>query len=181
MDKQPYNDLGKEMSDPEAIQVWQSFASAGGNDKDRMVSVSTWLLAFSGAIIGFSVTEGFRSGNYKAVAVLAILGMIVSILAGCVTLMYGGYAKRNWAMADSIAELKGWYDLVPGKRSRVSVHLEEKLQTRTPIWPANWADKLSKTEDPLQKLAPIFRWFFWFAVGSFILQMALFAGALIKA
>ena len=179
MDKELHDDLGKELPDAEAFQAWQYFASVGGNDKDRMVTASTWLLAFSGAIIGYSVTEGWRSGKYGAIIILAILGMMVSVLSGCVTLMYCGYANRNWAMADVIADLKGWHDLVPERRSRVSVRLEEKRQTGTPIWPAKWANELSKAEDPLRRLAPIFRWFFWFSVASFILQISLLGAAIV--
>lgn len=158
--------LGKELSESEAIQAWQYLESVGGSDKDRMVTASTWLLAFSGAIIGYSVTEGFGSNKYMSVLVLGILGVFVSVLAACVTLTYGGYANRNWARAHILAQQKGWNDLAPLLRSRAGLELEEQRKTRRSIWPLNWAEELSRPEDPLSRLAPIFHWFFWFAVSS---------------
>lgn len=181
------------------IQLWQHFASVGGNDKDRMVTAATWLLAFSGAIVGYIVTKGLSSDHYEASVFLAALGLIVSLLAAFVTLMYGGYANSNWAIADTIAIKRKWYDLIPANVLTELIEDEiindnifeddNTLKTKAPIthilkknkenlksrrgWLAKRAESFSEPHNPLTGLAPIFKWFFGFASASFALHTGL--------
>jgi hypothetical protein len=160
-----------ELFEQGAFQVWEHFASVGGHDKDRMISVSTWLLAFSGMILGYSVTEGLSSSKYLASASLAVLGALVSLLAAYVTLMYGGYANRNWAVADGIASLKKWHFLLPDTQSR-SLELKEQREGL-----AKRADKYSRSFNLSKELAPIFTSFWRLALFSLILHIILFCAS----
>ena len=93
----------------------------GGTDKNTMVTIVSWLLAFAATAIGYIVTHkdmigptaGEISHPLRMMAV-SLLGLVVSGIAGYVTLLYGGYANRNWAKADEIADRRGWLDLLPG-------------------------------------------------------------------
>jgi hypothetical protein len=111
-----------EQNDPpwnpdQAILIWQHFANVGGADKDRMVTVSTWLLSFSGTIIGYIAIQewGGTESNPLVAIILAFLGMLVSSLALAIITIYASYSNWNWGMADAIAKRYGWYDLYPNE------------------------------------------------------------------
>lgn len=134
----------------EALEIWKCFADAGGTDKGRMVTISTWFLAFSATIIGYIAINHLEFNPFciakpgKA-AVLAIMGFIVSGIGALVVLLYAGYTNRNWAKADEIAERYGLKDLLPNERPVV-------LKSRI-------LDRLSAPRDPRTQLAPVF-WLF---------------------
>jgi hypothetical protein len=101
-----------------AFKAWEHFATTGGADKNTMTKVVSWLLAFSSTIIGYIVTkslkaDSFAFSNPKATHFLAGIGLVVSIAAGSVALIYGRYARTNWARADMIASARGWHELFP--------------------------------------------------------------------
>ena len=50
---------------------------------------------------------------WRAKVLLSLLGMLISFLAAYTALLYGGYAARNWAIADRIAEAYEWEPLKP--------------------------------------------------------------------
>jgi len=48
------------------IALWQHYEDRGGSDKDRMVTVVTWLLAFAAVILGFIATKyDFSAQSFK--------------------------------------------------------------------------------------------------------------------
>ena len=101
-----------------AFKAWEHFASTGGADKNTMTKVVSWLLAFSSTIIGYIVTNSLNSDSFAfsnpvATHFLAGIGFVVSIAAGSVALIYGRYARKNWARADMIASARGWHELFP--------------------------------------------------------------------
>jgi len=72
-----------------------------------MIQIVTWLLGFSAAIIGFQATGDLKDPR------VAISGILVSLVAAYVALLYGTYAAWNWALADEIADAYDWRELLP--------------------------------------------------------------------
>ena len=85
-----------------AFEVWKYYGGIGAADKDRMIQIVTWLLGFSAAIIGFYYASG-KLVEPLGKVLLIVIGILVSLLAAFVALLYGGYAAWNWAIADRIA------------------------------------------------------------------------------
>ena len=94
-------------SESRAFEVWKWSGGIGGSDKDKMIQIVTWLLGFSAAIIGF-----YAKGELKDPRV-PIFGILVSLVAAYVSLLYGAYAAWNWAIADDIANAYKWKELLP--------------------------------------------------------------------
>jgi len=146
-----------------AFQAWEHFSSTGGIDKNTMVTVVSWLLGFSGAIIGYIVTQKINPDRFVlrqpvATLFLAGLGIVTSFAAGFVALLYGGYANRNWGRAHEIARARGWHDLLSEKPS--------SLRHSRPISLAAIATRLAGPQDCAKKLAPVFLVFMGLAVTS---------------
>ncbi len=95
-----------------AFEAWKYYGGIGGADKNRMIQIVTWLLGFSAAIIGFYASGKLTEpvGNVLLIGI----GILVSILAAFVALLYGGYAARNWSIADRIACKYDWTEQKPG-------------------------------------------------------------------
>ena len=80
----------------------------GAADKNTMFSTVSWLLALSAGGIGYVVTQRVASTwpwleRPGPVIVIASLGIMLSLVAAYVTLLYGGYANQNWDPANAIA------------------------------------------------------------------------------
>ncbi|MFX0202763.1 MAG: hypothetical protein ACFFCW_42205 [Candidatus Hodarchaeota archaeon] len=102
----------------EDLELWQHHASFGGEDKNRMVSIATWFLGASAAMLWYIWTSLICPnplGIKEPLITLGVatLGMGVSALAGYISLLYGGYSNQNWEKADQIATSRGWKDLLP--------------------------------------------------------------------
>jgi hypothetical protein len=175
------------------LELWKHHASFGGEDKSRMVSVASWLLGLSAVILWYVATQLISSDPFKlheparAVMVSAI-GVGVSLAAGYVALLYGGYANRNWKEADDIARRRGWDDLwLPENRSEISrtnangtgfassgrKHFasgRRKLNA--------WAWKCSTSTEPADYLAPVFEAFLLFALVALAAHLAIVAWSL---
>jgi hypothetical protein len=100
------------------IELWKHHAGFGGDDKNRMVGICTWLLGASALMLWYifryhlDTTASISLKDPIRPVLLAALGMIVSFLAMCVALLFGGYANRNWQKADQIAKDRGWLDIL---------------------------------------------------------------------
>ena len=170
MHKQTEMCKSKPWNESNAILVWQHFASAGGADKNRMVTVTTWLLAFSGVILWHLVTKALRGWEIvrpETALMLATVGIVVSILAVVVVKTYAGYANRNWAKADALAELYEWDDLHPEKTGSSDVIINEQLQNAHPrgiIIRSAW--DAAEPTNPWTRWPPIFWWFFGLSILS---------------
>ena len=100
-----------------ALEAWKHFETAGGADKTTMVTVESLFLTFSGTIIGYIGTnllkpDSFAFSKPVAALFLATVGVVISIAAGFVAFIYGGYASNNWARGDKIATARGWHELL---------------------------------------------------------------------
>lgn len=95
----------------------------GGIDKNTMITTVSWLLAFAATAIGYIVTDTHMIGPTSPrvqhpgrMMVISLLGVLVSVVAGYLAILYGGYSNRNWAKADEIARKHNWLDLLPPRR-----------------------------------------------------------------
>jgi hypothetical protein len=159
-------------TDAPALELWRHFADVGRADKNTMVTVTSWLLTFSATIIGYIVTQLVKFNSFAfteppKVFGLALLGSAISFVAMYVALLYGGYAKKNWAKADEIALATGRSDLVPdysnlGRKESESVKLS--------VVPAI-AEKLAEPCDPRKTMAPVFLLFAGLALSVFIAHL----------
>jgi hypothetical protein len=148
-----------ERSPDQDLELWKHFAGMGGTDKNTMVTIVSWLLAFAAAAIGYIVTDkdliGYtipRISHPVRMMTVSSLGLLVSAVAGYVTLLYGGYANRNWAKADDIADRRGWCDLLPGDLGdRNSKKRQKSSRLNNVAW--HWARPCY----PDAELAPVFK------------------------
>jgi hypothetical protein len=135
------------------------------------VALASWLIGFSAAILGYFLTQLIAPDAFvlkeplRAVAV-SILGIGVSIVAGYLSLLYGGYANRNWEKADQIADNRGWKDLLPSDQPTYGSGLNLI------------AKGLARSCDPKHELPRVFVIFFGIAVFSFALHLALLVWSL---
>jgi len=140
-----------------ALERWKYYKGVGGADKDTMIKIVTWLLGFSTAIIGLQATG--KLTDYRSMILLTVLGILLSIVAALVALLYGGYATWNWAVADQIALAYHWQESLPGNNP---------IPTR-PHWGlTRFAFWLSKPCSG--KIAPVFWLYFWVSLVSLAVQ-----------
>lgn len=156
--RSPLEDKEKALwSEAEALELWKYFGSTGTADKNTMVTVVSWLLGLSAAIIGYIVTNlPLSTSPLSKGMYLALLGVVISGVAAYVSLLYGGYSNWNWALADTIARNMAqrypkWGELLPeNSEAALQIRRSGKLSFYT------IAMRLSKRRDPTTKLAPIF-------------------------
>ena len=100
------------------LEFWKHYAGFGGEDKNRMVTIASWLLGLSAAMLGYIVSETISPESFSVTEpvkalLLSVVGLGVSIVAAYIAVLYGGYSNRNWEMADRIASRQKWSDLLP--------------------------------------------------------------------
>jgi hypothetical protein len=136
------------------IDVWEHFAQTGGNDKDRMVNICSWLLAFSVALASLAFVQEVHPhllSKRWTFTVLAVFGLLTSLTSGLVALIYGGYANWNWAKADQIARVNGCGLLNPSN----DPWTEEQKAISGSVF-ARWARCLARPTETYSSLAPVF-------------------------
>lgn len=153
------------------LELWKHHANFGGEDKNRMVTIATWLLGGSAAILMYVLDKQIDPSQLTLIKPLvtffvATLGIVISGVAGYVSLLYGGYANRNWGKADQIAASRKWKDLLPTDEDPSGHGLN------------TMAMRLAKPCKPQEELAPVFKWFFAFAVSALALHLAVFIWSL---
>ena len=142
------------------LELWKHFAATGAADKNTMISSVSWLLGFAAALLGFIGKESTGTESSQLIRLSAFFGVVVSVVAAYISLLYGGYANKNWAKADEIASRNQWTDLVadPTERS-------------TPTKLAALSMRLAHHCDPRMELAPVFSRFFGIAVGTGLVSL----------
>ncbi len=158
------------------LELWKHHATFGGEDKNRMVTIASWFLGASAAIVWFILTHpidgnAFLFGKWGR-AFVSVIGIVASIVAGYISLLYGGYANRNWEIADAIARSCGWTDLLPSGAKLPSnygaaIKLPRK-QGRLNAIAKRWAQPC----DPEQKLAQVFCVYLLLAALSLVAHLA---------
>jgi hypothetical protein len=143
-----------------AFEVWKYYGGIGGADKDRMIQIVSWLLGFSAAIVG-----AYASGKLLeplAKVLLIVVGILISLLAMFVALMYGGYALWNWSIADQIARTYKWTEQKPDYDPFEGTNI-----SWTATFPLILARPCTNT------IAPVFWAFFGISLGSLIIHVVL--------
>jgi len=142
----------------QAFEVWKCHTNIGGDDKNWMIQIVTWLLAISSAIFGFAVTQ--HDIGLSQHVLLPILGIGVSLLGALVAILYGGYAAAHWKIADSIANEYGLEE----QRSKNWPYKDEVGSIWSAIWSVNrlarWFAKPCNG-----KVAPVFWVYFFMSLG----------------
>jgi hypothetical protein len=157
------------------LELWKHYAAFGGEDKNRMVAIASWLLGFSAAILSYIVSTLLGTHDVVPIrplqaAMASAIGVGASGIAAYVAVLYGGYSNQNWQRADEIAAARGWNDLLPG-------HPFKLPSTRRANYVAlRWA----RPCDPTKEQAPVFLVFlalsgFLFLVHGVILGLSLMA------
>ncbi len=87
------------------FDLWKHCENTGGRDKDRMVTIVTWLLAFAVAILGYIITEGIKFNSLKSeqcvlVILLTTIGLGICLISLYFVYAYGSYANFYWFVAD---------------------------------------------------------------------------------
>lgn len=135
------------------LELWKHHAAFGGEDKNRMVAVTTFVLGFSAAVLGIVASMPVEEGSWVAfqeprrAIVFSALGTIVSGIAAYTVLLYAGYSNQNWRKADLIAAKQPWGYLTKnaGLSPRAGNHSLATL-----------SEKLAKPCEPDSELAPVF-------------------------
>jgi hypothetical protein len=88
--------------------MWQFFEERGALDKERLVAIVTWLLAFTAVIIGYIATQQLLyrpicTKDPVATALFAIVGIFVCHLARKITYEFARHARSNFIKADYCA------------------------------------------------------------------------------
>jgi hypothetical protein len=139
-----------------ALEAWKYCGGIGGSDKDRMIQIVTWLLGFSAAIIAFQAKDELKHTS------VTILGIVVSIAAAYVALLYGAYAAWNWGIADEIAKPYNWRELRPD---------HDPTRSSKAGWQRTLIRRLAK---PCHgRIAPVFWAFFGFSLVSAVIHCVL--------
>jgi hypothetical protein len=123
-----------------------------------MVVVASWLLGFSAAMAWYFVAQGDNRPQGASAVLISVLGIGVSVTAGYVVVLYGGYANHNWQQADEIARGRGWIDLLPSHEG--STKPTGKLNALALRWAA--------PREPTAHQAPIFVVFLTLSAALFI-------------
>lgn len=168
-----------------AFEAWKHHAATGGHDKDRMVTIATWLLGAS-AVIAFTVVrgiDGYQLTQPITTGALAITGMFASFLAGVTTLLYGGYANWRWATADEIAKAYDWHYLLithtpfstSSERGDFIVEDARNLLARWITHPlqefTRLALRMARPRRTDEQIAPVFWIFACIAAVSFVIHL----------
>jgi hypothetical protein len=177
-------DDGKEWTEIEALELWKYFGGVGAADKNTMVTVQSVLLPIQAALVGYVAANLLDFQNRtivddrKALAA-SVLGFVIAVVAGYVSLLYGGYSNRNWAQADAIAETLAerrskWSSLLP----RNSGAIADTTPNTSPFAGLAW--RLGRPCDPIAQLAPIFAVFAGLALGAGVFHMSVFVLSIFK-
>jgi hypothetical protein len=149
------------------FESWKHFAGMGGTDKNTIITTVSWLLGLTATAIGYIVTQLISSTPPRLqhpgkMMVVSLLGLVISGLAGYLTLLYGGYANRNWAKADQIARKRGWLDLLPESSSGDTREDGKSRPSRL----AAIAWRFARPCEPKRELAPVFVVFLFLSILS---------------
>lgn len=151
MNQSAHQDPGQR-STSDYLELWKHHAASGGEDKNRMVTIASFLLGVAAGVLGIIVAlpmediEWIAFQQPRQAVMYSALGIIISGIAAYTVLLYAGYSNRNWQKADEIAEPRGWSDLLP-RRSQDTRRLPLLVRT---------SNKLAKDCDPRSNIAPVF-------------------------
>ena len=114
-----------------AFEVWKYYGGIGGDDKDKMIQIVTWLLGFSSLIIGF-LCQRQANGTSGERFLLAVLGMLISFSGSLHSASVpGGYA--TWELGPS--RIKSPRTMGGENRNQTTTPLRRSKPTGRPRFP----------------------------------------------
>lgn len=135
------------------LELWKHYAAFGGEDKNRMVTVASYLLGVSAGALGIIVSqlkgEWITFEQPQQAVMFSTLGIIISGIAADTVLLYAGYSNQNWQKADDIARDHGWNDLLP-ELSPETVGLRSLVRI---------SNSFAEPCEPKSNIAPVFKVF----------------------
>jgi hypothetical protein len=87
------------LSTAETLQLWQHFVSTAGDDKNRMITLTIWLVGLSASIVGYVTTQSVDASTKIG---LGRLGIVVSVLAVYVVGLYWLHERWNRRKAETL-------------------------------------------------------------------------------
>jgi hypothetical protein len=102
----PPKQTGIELQKTDYLQLWQYFESRGGELKERMLGLITWVLGFAAAVLGFAVSNTLdfdSSGVVKKpmlLIILSITGGSLTWYADIIIREFAEHINRNFDRAD---------------------------------------------------------------------------------
>src|SRR5262245_64983223 len=99
-------DCSQGPTDQDYFALWLLFEERGAKDKDHMITLVTWLLAFAAVIIGFIAKEHVRyqpspcSKDSGAILLYAAVGLFMCYLAVKLVLEFAGNVRINLIKTD---------------------------------------------------------------------------------
>ncbi|MHA7291354.1 hypothetical protein ACX80V_17160 [Arthrobacter sp. MDT3-24] len=157
---------GDQRSASDYLELWKHYAAFGGEDKNRMVTIASYILGVSAAVLGVIVSllkddEWITFKQPQQAVMFSALGIIISGIAAYTVLLYAGYSNQNWQKADDIARDRGWSDLLP-QPSQDTVGLRPLVRI---------GNRLAEPCEPRSNIAPVFRVFAALSILFFLMHL----------
>ena len=174
-------DSNKNSNEAIYFERWKHFDSIAGSDKDRMVTIVNWLLAFAVAILAYIAKETFNWKEFcltspEEALFFSIAGICICVNAFYLVSAFGAYANNNWYIAGEYANRIPY--LIDYKT--LKKRLEEKIEYSIDSYYYHWVAELSCRHDPTKGLAPIFLWYRNISLFFLVLFAVVFLWALIQ-
>ena len=172
------DDNKKNADEPIYFERWKHFESKGGSDKDRMVTIVNWLLAFAVTILAYITTKEIfdweklctEPEKLSDAFIFSLAGIFICGNAFYLVSAFAAYANQNWYIADKYAD----------KINNLKEDLDEKItyEIDTPYY--KWIAKLSRRHKAKEGLARIFLWYLNISLVFLILFFIVLLEALIQ-
>jgi hypothetical protein len=177
----------QDFSKDDYMHLWEYFSDRADMLKDRLWTMATWLLGFNSAILGFIFGTSLIAFDSTGSTIHAPAFVLALALAGCILCLYaffliydyGTHIQRNWDRAGVFkAKLPLVMEALAGKSSA-----ETGQTDGTSTWLGRIGQylkaKLQKKFKRIARLPKIALYLGGFALGYFIIFLAIGAFALI--
>ena len=98
----------------DTLDLWKYFEGKGEADKQRMITIVSWLLGFATAILGFTVAQNvkfdvsqelrFCVERPTQVGLLSVLGLLICLYCTFLVFEFGIHARGNWERAEKFLD-----------------------------------------------------------------------------
>jgi len=100
---------GESPPTPASTDLWKFFEEKGAQQRESMFKLATWIIGFTGVILGYTVSHGFEQGLEKLshprmVFVLGLAGFFVTRSTIWILRDHGQHINRTFARADAARE-----------------------------------------------------------------------------
>ena len=169
----------KTFKNQQLFLIWNNFAAAGSADKDKMVTIASWILGLSVAADGYLMSK-WAHMFHGAIEffVIPLVVMLACLVTLFVVFVYAGYSNRNWAKANELARCAGVEVLLLDNEAPELKDDSLRFLTRLAL---RMSKRLSKPYDARTGMAPVFWLFLVLAIALFVTNLFLFSMAFLSA